>query len=76
MLELKDIKKDYITSNETVQALKGISIKFRENEFVAILGQNWIDDLIANKKMNVRNQFAFLCKMMYNVMYAKIHILL
>ncbi len=40
MLELKDIKKDYITSNETVQALKGISIKFRENEFVAILGQS------------------------------------
>ncbi len=40
MLELKDIKKDYITSNETVKALKGISIKFRENEFVAILGQS------------------------------------
>ena len=40
MLELKDIKKDYVTSNETVQALKGISIKFRENEFVAILGQS------------------------------------
>ena len=40
MLELKNIKKDYITSNETVQALKGISIKFRENEFVAILGQS------------------------------------
>ena len=40
MLELRDIKKDYITSNETVQALKGISIKFRENEFVAILGQS------------------------------------
>ena len=40
MLELKNIKKDYITSIETVQALKGISIKFRENEFVAILGQS------------------------------------
>lgn len=40
MLELKDIKKDYVTSNETVRALKGISIKFRENEFVAILGQS------------------------------------
>ena len=40
MLELKDIKKDYKTSTETVHALKGVSIKFRENEFVAILGQS------------------------------------
>ena len=40
MLELKNIKKDYKTSTETVHALKGISIKFRENEFVAILGQS------------------------------------
>ena len=40
MLELKNIKKNYITSTETVEALKGINIKFRENEFVAILGQS------------------------------------
>ena len=40
MLELKNIKKDQKTSTETVHALKGISIKFRENEFVAILGQS------------------------------------
>ena len=40
MLELKNIKKDYKTSTETVHALKGISIKFREKEFVAILGQS------------------------------------
>ncbi len=40
MLELKNIKKDYKTSTETVHALKGVSIKFRENEFVAILGQS------------------------------------
>ena len=44
MLELKNIKKDYKTSTETVHALKGISIgidlEFRENEFVAILGQS------------------------------------
>lgn len=40
MLELKNIKKDYKTSTETVNALKGINIKFRENEFVAILGQS------------------------------------
>ena len=38
MLQLKDIKKDYVTASETVQALKGVSISFRQKEFVSILG--------------------------------------
>ena len=40
MLKLIDIKKDYFVSgnNEPVRALKGITINFRENEFVSILG--------------------------------------
>jgi putative ABC transport system permease protein len=38
MLELKDIKKDYEVADEEVHALKGISLKFRKNEFVSILG--------------------------------------
>ena len=38
MLILKEIKKDYVTSSETVQALKGVSIAFRDREFVSILG--------------------------------------
>ena len=38
MLQLKDIKKDYVTSSETVSALKGVSISFRQKEFVSILG--------------------------------------
>lgn len=38
MLELYDIKKDYAVAGETVQALKGISLKFRRSEFVSILG--------------------------------------
>ena len=38
MLELKNIKKDYITSDTKVSALKGVSIDFREHEFVSILG--------------------------------------
>lgn len=39
MLQLKTIKKDYFVSKElTVNALKGISLAFRENEFVSILG--------------------------------------
>lgn len=40
MLELKNIKKDYISGNETVHALKGISLSFRKKEFVSILGQS------------------------------------
>ena len=40
MLELKNIKKTYITGDEKVEALKGVSIKFREAEFVSILGQS------------------------------------
>ena len=38
MLELRKIKKDYVSSDTKVSALKGISITFRENEFVSILG--------------------------------------
>ena len=40
MLKLIDIKKDYFVSgnNEPVRALKGITLNFRENEFVSILG--------------------------------------
>ena len=38
MLILKEIRKDYVTSSETVQALKGVSIAFRDKEFVSILG--------------------------------------
>ena len=40
MLELKNIKKTYITGNERVEALKGINLKFRKAEFVSILGQS------------------------------------
>ena len=38
MLQLKDIKKDYVVAGGTVSALKGISLNFRKNEFVSILG--------------------------------------
>lgn len=38
MLELKNIKKDYPAGGETVEALKGIDLQFRESEFVAVLG--------------------------------------
>lgn len=38
MLELVDIKKEYPVAGGVVHALKGVSIKFRKNEFVSILG--------------------------------------
>ena len=38
MLELKNIKKSYKTGDFTQVALKKINLKFRKNEFVAILG--------------------------------------
>ena len=38
MLNLKSVTKDYITSSETVHALRGVSVAFRQKEFVSILG--------------------------------------
>ena len=38
MLRLKGIKKDYVTASETVHALRGVDLCFRQNEFVSILG--------------------------------------
>lgn len=38
MLELKEIKKDYVAGDLKVNALKGVSISFRQSEFVSILG--------------------------------------
>lgn len=38
MLELKGITKQYVTGAETVEALRGVDLQFRHNEFVSILG--------------------------------------
>lgn len=40
MLELINIKKTYGKDESAVEALKGVNIKFRESEFVSILGQS------------------------------------
>lgn len=40
MLQLKDITKTYLSGDNEVKALKGISLEFRESEFVSILGQS------------------------------------
>ena len=38
MLQLKNIKKDYILGGGSVHALKGITLSFRKSEFVSVLG--------------------------------------
>ena len=40
MLELKSIKKGYVVGEQRQEVLKGISIKFRRNEFASILGSS------------------------------------
>ena len=38
MLKLSQIKKSYTVGDNTVEALRGVDLEFRENEFVSILG--------------------------------------
>ena len=38
MLQLKNIVKNYAAGDNTVRALRGVSLQFRRNEFVSILG--------------------------------------
>ncbi len=40
MLQLLNITKTYTTGDEKLEALKGINLKFRQSEFVSILGQS------------------------------------
>ena len=40
MLELINIRKTYGKNEAAVEALKGVSLKFRESEFVSVLGQS------------------------------------
>ena len=38
MIEIRDITKTYTTGDLVQRALDGVSVTFRENEFVAVLG--------------------------------------
>ncbi len=40
MLKLSNIVKEYVTGDSKVSALKGVSVEFRKNEFVSILGHS------------------------------------
>jgi putative ABC transport system ATP-binding protein len=39
ILELEDLKREFIMGSETVRALKGISFNVQKGEFVTIYGQ-------------------------------------
>ena len=40
VIELRDVKRDFIVGEETVHALRGISFKIYEGEFVTIMGKS------------------------------------
>lgn len=40
VIELQDIKRDFLVGDETVHALRGISFKIYEGEFVTIMGKS------------------------------------
>lgn len=40
VIELQDVKRDFVVGDETVHALKGVSFKIHEGEFVTIMGKS------------------------------------
>lgn len=40
VIELQNVKRDFIVGDETVHALRGISFKIYEGEFVTIMGKS------------------------------------
>ena len=40
VIELHDVKRDFLVGNETVHALRGVSFKIYEGEFVTIMGKS------------------------------------
>ena len=40
VIELQDVRRDFIVGNETVHALRGVSFKIHEGEFVTIMGKS------------------------------------
>lgn len=40
VIELKDVKRDFMVGDETVHALRGVSFKIYEGEFVTIMGKS------------------------------------
>ena len=40
MIELDNVRRDFLVGEETVHALKGVSFKIYEGEFVTIMGKS------------------------------------
>ena len=40
VIELDDVRRDFIVGGETVHALRGVSFKIYEGEFVTIMGKS------------------------------------
>ncbi len=40
VIELQDVKRDFVVGDETVHALRGVSFKIHEGEFVTIMGKS------------------------------------
>ena len=40
VIELQNVKRDFIVGDETVHALRGVSFKIHEGEFVTIMGKS------------------------------------
>ena len=40
VIELRDVKRDFLVGDETVHALRGVSFKIYEGEFVTIMGKS------------------------------------
>ena len=38
VIDIENITKDYVMGEETVRALRGVSLQIRRNEYVAVMG--------------------------------------
>lgn len=63
MLQLKNVVKTYKTGDAVQDALKGVSVSFRDNEFVSVLGQSGstqpVKAQMASPEVNVLNGMKF-----------------
>ncbi len=66
MLQLNNITKEYMAGDDKVEALRGISIEFRDNEFVSIYFEtyhlfqgNFFDNNLKQQKILIHPHYKF-----------------